>query len=81
MSKHYFPATDGGGMTYEEIARELGCTRQRVQQIERNALKKLRRGPVSVTVRDLEEMGRDLARARARRVWMAGASGDESEAA
>ena len=29
--------------THEEIARELGCSRARVQQLERSALAKLRR--------------------------------------
>lgn len=32
------------GMTYDEIAAELGVTRQRVMQIERAALRKLREG-------------------------------------
>jgi len=31
------------GMTLEEVAAELGVTRQRVQQIEKKALGKLRR--------------------------------------
>ena len=32
-----------GGMTLEEVATVLGCSRERVRQIEREALKKLRK--------------------------------------
>lgn len=41
-----YPAISGAGMTQEEIAREMGITRQRVEQIERRALQKLRRKPL-----------------------------------
>jgi DNA-directed RNA polymerase specialized sigma24 family protein len=36
---------DGYAMTYEEIGLELGCAWQRVQQIEQEALAKLRSNP------------------------------------
>lgn len=44
-----FPAVDfqkskyEGGMTYEEIAAELGLSRERVRQIEQEAMKKIRK--------------------------------------
>ena len=33
---------DRGGLTLEDVGRYLGCTRERVRQIERDALRKLR---------------------------------------
>jgi RNA polymerase primary sigma factor len=36
--------------TLEEIGKELGITRERVRQIERNALNKLRRNPLARTL-------------------------------
>ncbi len=48
------------GMTLEEIAKELGMTRQSVQQIEAKAMRKLRRamgssyrGPIGPFLRDV----------------------------
>ena len=45
MSDDYFgkkPQTTRDGATLEEIADLYGCTRERVRQIEANALRKLR---------------------------------------
>ena len=39
-----------GGLSHDEIARELGVSRQRVQQIEAEALQKLRRNLVAMSL-------------------------------
>lgn len=60
------PATDGVGMTQAEIAFRLGISKQRVDQIEKAALNKLRKkAPQSVTL--LMALAGELDRERARR--------------
>jgi hypothetical protein len=60
-----YPAKDGNGMTYEEIAAALDISRARVQQLEASALQKLRKRPQSVTL--LMALSGELDRMRARR--------------
>ena len=50
-----------GGMTLEEIAQELGTTRQQVYVIQERAMRKLRRSPVARAL--LEFMDYELAAA------------------
>lgn len=50
------PIEDGRVYTYAEIGEALGCTGARVQQIEAEALRKLRRRSVSLwTLREFLE--------------------------
>lgn len=65
MKNRNMPAVRGAGMTFDEIAREMGCTRQRVQNLERSALKKLRRQAGALDL--LRRMADELAAARGRR--------------
>lgn len=73
------PALDGGGMTLEEIASVMGVTRQRVREIEQNALRKLRKkAPQSITL--LMALAGELDVMRARRM-QAMPDGEEEGAA
>jgi len=47
-----------GGHTLQEISNELGCTRERIRQIESRALHKLRRGRSLIELRSLLEPSR-----------------------
>lgn len=49
-TRRRFNAAILGGCTHEEIAKELGVTPQRVQQIEQAALRKLRRNLVAMSL-------------------------------
>lgn len=42
MSKNLVPRPQYGGMTLNEVAEALGLSRQRVKQIEQNALRKIK---------------------------------------
>lgn len=42
MSKNLVPRSQYGGMTLNEVAEALGLSRQRVKQIEQNALRKIK---------------------------------------
>jgi RNA polymerase primary sigma factor len=55
-----------GGHTLQEISDELGCTRERVRQIEARALHKLRRGRSVRDLRALLEPSRPPTRKRRR---------------
>lgn len=53
-------------MSLEEVARELGVTKQAVFQAEQSALKKLRRRPA--VFREMVELASEMAALRDRRV-------------
>jgi RNA polymerase primary sigma factor len=46
------PTTEIGEHTLEEIAKKLGVTRERVRQLEKSAIKKLKHPLVSRRLRD-----------------------------
>lgn len=63
-------------MTLDEIASSMGVTRERVYQIERRALRKLRRRYPSI-LSLLAATADELRAAREQRAWMNGAEEDD----
>jgi hypothetical protein len=60
--QHRFSVNVGSKKTLEAIGQHYGVTRERIRQIEKNALKKLKRNAVNTNLKAINEVGKDVIR-------------------